>query len=277
MRKQIFYFLAVITLFLHTSCNNGGQTEKETSFVFVPGAYHGKWCWDQIIANLVEDGYKAVAIDLPAHGNDTTKISNVSLSLYIDKVVGVINELDKPVILVGHSAGGMTISGVAERIPEQIKALIFVSAVIPQDSETLLSVKDPNPSGIQFYEISDDGSYATVIPEMGEKVFYHDSKKDPSTYVERLNPEPIAPLTTPIELSQQRFGSVPRYFVECTQDRVLSIDLQKLWQQRSPCKQVYTMETGHLPFLAKPNEFTEIILNIANREEKKLITTYIAH
>ena len=268
MKSLIFYFLTVITVLFHVGCNNGAQQEKETSFVFVHGAYHGKWCWDQIIPNLEEHGYKAVAIDLSAHGNDTTKIEEASLSLYVDKVVGIINKIDKPVILVGHSAGGMTISGVAERIPEQIRALVFVSAVIPRNGETLLTVEDPNPSGIQFYEISEDGSFATVSPEMGETVFYHDSKEDPSTYVGRLNPEPIAPLTTPIELSQQRFGSIPRYFVECTKDRVLSIDLQKLWQQRSPCKQVYTMETGHLPFLAKPNEFTEIILNIANKVEK---------
>jgi len=268
MKNQIFYFFVALIVLFHTNCDNKDQKETEVAFVFVPGAYHGKWCWDPIISTLEKFSYEAVAVDLPAHGEDTTKVSDVSLSMYIDKVTAIIKEINKPVILVGHSAGGMTVSGVAERIPEKIKALVYASAVIPQDGESLISLQDPNPSGIQFYKISDDGSIATIIPDMGEKVFYHDSKKDASIYIDRLNPEPITPLTTSIELSEQGFGSVPRFFIECTEDRVFSIDLQKLWHQRSPCKKVYTMETGHLPFLANPDKFTEILLNIDEKEKE---------
>ena len=64
-----------------------------------------------------------------------------------------MNNISSPVVLVGHSAGGLTISGAAEKAPEQVKALVYVSAVIPKDGESLVSVEDPNPSGIQFFEI----------------------------------------------------------------------------------------------------------------------------
>ncbi|MEE3248306.1 MAG: alpha/beta fold hydrolase, partial [Chloroflexota bacterium] len=82
-----------------------------TTFVLVHGASHGSWCWDKVVPLLVAQGHEAIAVDLPGntYGELDIPAGQVTLKSYTDHVCEVLDELDEPAILVGHSLGGLTI------------------------------------------------------------------------------------------------------------------------------------------------------------------------
>jgi len=98
-----------------------------STYVLIHGAWHGAWCWKNIIPFLEKNGHKVVAPDLPGHGEDKRPIAEVTLQAYTDRVCQILDEQSEPVILVGHSMGGVVITQTAEYRPEKIKSLYLLS------------------------------------------------------------------------------------------------------------------------------------------------------
>jgi hypothetical protein len=94
-------------------------------------------------------------------------------------------------------------------------------------------------------------------------LFYADvSPEDRYRAMERLRPQPLVISTTPVTLTEDRFGSVPRWYIECTHDNAIRINLQRTMVKLTPCK-VLTMECGHSPFFSNPEELVEHLEAIA--------------
>ena len=110
-----------------------------TTFVLVPGMCHGAWCFDDLTASLRAHGHRVLAVTLTGVAERAHLMAGgVNLETHIADVVAVVAAAsgDEPVILVGHSYGGMVVTGVADRIHERIDAAVFVDAVVPQDGES---------------------------------------------------------------------------------------------------------------------------------------------
>ena len=103
-------------------------------FVLVHGAWHGAWCWAAVIRQLEKLGDRALAVDLPGHGASNVGRADASLAGYVESVVKFIEERGlRDVVLAGHSLGGVTISGVVQKIPRRLKRVIYISAIVPHD------------------------------------------------------------------------------------------------------------------------------------------------
>jgi pimeloyl-ACP methyl ester carboxylesterase len=89
---------------------------------------------------MEKKGQKIVAPDLPGHGQDKKPIPEITLKAYTDRVCQVLDELSDPVILVGHSMGGVVITQAAEYRPGKIKKLVYVSGFLLQNGEFLLKL-----------------------------------------------------------------------------------------------------------------------------------------
>ena len=109
------------------------------NLILVHGAWHGAWCWKDVIQNLPLS-YKVIAPDLPAHGQDVQDPKSIYFKDYINHLIQVIGQVKAPVTLVGHSYAGFIISEVASRMPAHIQELIYVNAFIPNIGESLLSL-----------------------------------------------------------------------------------------------------------------------------------------
>ncbi|HNH94754.1 MAG TPA: alpha/beta fold hydrolase, partial [Microthrixaceae bacterium] len=105
-------------------------------FVLIHGAWQGAWCWSRLQVSLRGLGALSIAVDLPGHGEDRTPIAGLTLSDYADRVIEVLDDIDEPVTLVGHSLGGATISTVAERRPERIAGLVYLCALLQPSGAT---------------------------------------------------------------------------------------------------------------------------------------------
>ena len=112
-------------------------------------------------------------------------------------------------------------------------------------------------------QVSPDGATYTFARDKLPSLFYADvSPEDRYRAMERLRPQPLAISTTPVTLTEERFGSVPRWYIECTHDNAIRINLQRLMVKTTPCK-VITMECGHSPFFSNPEELAEHLEAIA--------------
>ena len=108
------------------------------TFVLVHGAWHGAWCWTGVMGELERNGHRAYALDLPGRWTSPLPHAQVNRNVWVDAVVKFIEDRDlRNVALAGHSMGGLTISGVALKIPRRVKRVIYVTALVPPDEGSL--------------------------------------------------------------------------------------------------------------------------------------------
>ena len=226
-----------------------------STFVLVHGAWHGAWCWEKVVPLLEEAGHDVVVPDLPGHGEDGTPMPELSMQSYADRVVRAVDEAAEPVILVGHSMGGIVVSLVAEARPDRVSKLVYLTGFLLEDGETLLSVAENDKEAIVLPNLApnEDGSAFTV--RNIKDVFYADcSEEDVEAVRSRLVPEPAFAFATPVAVTEGNFGRVPRAYIECVQDRAIGITAQRGMHERLPCETVVSMQTSHSPFFSAPEE-----------------------
>lgn len=234
------------------------------TFVLVHGAWHGAWCWHKVVAALSAAGHRALAIDLPSHGADTTPIADVTLRTYADRIRTAVDAHAEPVVLVGHSMGGIAISQAAEDRADRLHSLVYVTAILPAPGDTIS--RAPEVPAIQNHVTpSADGSALEISPEGAVEVFYGDcSDEDVALALNRLCPQASNVFGSPLELSTQNFGRIPRYYIACQQDAALTPEVQRAFYERTPCRKVYQLESGHSPFFSHPDDLCRILCEIAS-------------
>ncbi|WP_371368136.1 Pyrethroid hydrolase [Sporomusa rhizae] len=274
MRRTICLLLTLLMLaFTMTGiCTEYVQAKSANSqtYVLVHGAWHGAWCWDQIANNLRAEGHKVIAIDLPGHGQDKAPVNEQNLETYAQAVVKVLDQQKKPVILVGHSMGGAVMSQAAEYRPEKVKKLVYVTAFLLKDGQSVDGVTGLNPK--DWFKIADTGAVVlspdrkttTATPDFAKEAFLHDVPSAVANKViAQLSPEALAAHYGILHLTSH-FESIPKIFVKCGQDRAVPPDVQDKMIQATPVEKVYSIpNSSHSPFLSHPKELTDILLDVA--------------
>jgi pimeloyl-ACP methyl ester carboxylesterase len=235
-----------------------------STFLLVHGAWHAGWVWDRVARQLRHGGHTVLALDLPGHGADGTPVQQVTLPSYVDKVLGVIDECAEPVVLAGHSMGGIVISQAAEQRPERIGALVYVCAFLLRDRQSLLEIAQADKDALVMPNAiaSADGASVTLRPEILRDAFYGAcSDDDYSVAKSRLVPQATAPLGTSLHLTSANFGRVPRIYIECLQDRAITIACQRQMQAVVGCDQVITLNCDHSPFFSATDELVSALLS----------------
>lgn len=219
-----------------------------STYVLVHGAWLSAWGWEKVVALLEQVGNKVVAPDLPAHGTDKTSVGEASLQAYTAKVVQVIDEQSEPVILVGHSMGGTVISEVAEARPTKIKSLVYLTAYLLPSGKSLFQAAQED-SGSQvptILDVQQDKGLVALKEDGLADVFFNDcSSEEVAAGLAHYQPDPIGPLATPVNVTEANWGRVPRFYIECTEDKVISPDYQKSMYTALPCQAVFSIAAGH--------------------------------
>ena len=233
------------------------------TYVLVHGPWHGGWCWERVAPLLRAAGHRVETPDLPGHGDDRTPAAEITLHLYAEAIERVFATLSEPTVLVGYGHSGSVISEVAERCPERVAVLVYLAAFLLRDGKSVLDVglTDRDSQLIENLVTYPTQSVVTFRSEAIPDVLYHDCPDATvAAAIARIGPEPIAPVATPIAITPERFGRVPRVYVETRRDRALGYSLQRRMHRHLPCKQVHTLDTGHSPFYAAPDELGSCLL-----------------
>ena len=234
-------------------------------FVLVHGAWHGAWCWEKVAPLLVQQGHEAHTLDLPGLGDDPAPIAGITLDSYVDAVLGLIHSIAAPVVLVGHSMGGLVITQTAERAPDRIRALGYLAAFSPRDGESLFdyAMADTESHVTRFCVVNEEEGYFTIPEDRLPACFYGScSEEDIRSIIPRLRPQPLAPLVQPVSISAENYGRVRRCYIECTQDQALTWPMQKKMFHNARLDQLLTLETDHSPFYSCPEALVDCLLKL---------------
>ncbi len=237
------------------------------TLVLIHGGWHAAWCWQKLIPLLERQGQRVIAPDLPGHGLDPTPLSEKPYELYVPKLCAVLNALEEPAIVVGHSSGGMIITEASRRCGERIRGLVYLSAFLLPPGRTPRDVMQMDDESLlaSSLKIDRDKRVSVVKPECARSVFYADcTDEDAAWAVARLQPEPLIPPgpAAPGDVEVAASVSLPRFYIECLADRALSPSVQRWMYTEAECDAVYSLPTSHSPFLSAPAALAQHLLAI---------------
>lgn len=235
------------------------------AIILVHGAWHSAASWHKLAPALERLGFPVVAPDLPGHGDNPRPDAEVTLAAYADAVLGALDALDGPAILVGHSMGGAVISQAAERQPERLAGLVYLSAFLLPDGVAMnVRMKEDVTSAVAPHARRLPDRRATVMDEEGFAIIY-DGATDADLAFARSQAQPqvITPMVEPVHVTRERFGRVPRAYVECAADRAITLSMQRRMQEDWPSDPVVTLPAGHMPQIVMPGRLADAIAGIA--------------
>lgn len=237
------------------------------TFILIHGSWHSAWNWHKIIPIMESMGHRVIAPDLPGMGRDKTPIAEVKMNTTVEKICRLIDDAGEKVVLVGHSKNGIMISQAAEYRPQQVEKLVYLAAYLVPDGKTQKEYSMQDTAGVlkPFVRMNESMSAHTLDPAIYKEGLYHDCEDYISQLARLLlSQEPVESGITPLHLTEANYGSVPRYYIECTEDRAVTPFIQKKMYTEMPCKKVYSMQSSHSPFFSQPEKLSEILLEIAN-------------
>lgn len=224
--------------------------QKQSTFVIVHGALGGNWSFKQVDAILTSKGYTVYRPNLTGQGQSVhLASSDIDLNTHILDVANTILYEDlHNIILVGHSYGGIVITGVADTIPERISQLIYLDAIVPDDGESLISAHrdgriDPEHISTNGFVVPDWANESDPLP--------HDvpqSLKTFTTPVSRKNPQALAlPATYIFTVEEGKKPEEEHFFFFAERAR------KRGWK-------MVVMTADHNPQQSNPEELVKLLI-----------------
>lgn len=266
-KKIVGAILLLLLAVSITQCTNPKSKKKNVSqstYVLIHSAWLGGWQWNGVANILREKGHTVLTPDLPGHGQDKTAPGDVTMADYIKTIIDILDNRENKVILVGHSFNGITVSQVAELRPNKIKKLVYLTAfLLPNGGSFFDAVQGvENSKAVENFYLSEDKTYAMIKEEEIQNAFAHDISKEAFGQAKpKIVPEPAAPLTYKLEITDEKFGSVPKYYIECTEDRAIPIAVQRAMYEGNVVKS-YSLASSHTPNFSQPDKVAEILLTL---------------
>ncbi|HEY5497972.1 MAG TPA: alpha/beta fold hydrolase [Syntrophales bacterium] len=232
------------------------SNDKTATYVLVHGATAGGWIWPPIPAMLRQAGHTVYTPTLTGLGERAHLLGpDIGLNTHINDIVGVFTYEDlRDVILVGHSYGGAVVTGAAERIPERIRQLVYLDALIPEDGQ---AVKDLYPLDIAKL-------LAEYIKAQGDGWRYPPPEPRGDS---RFADHPARTMFEPLTLDNPRARTIPRVYIYCTDKGDAGPQHQGIIQTAARARAAgwpfYEIKTGHHPMQTAPEELVRILLSFA--------------
>jgi pimeloyl-ACP methyl ester carboxylesterase len=226
------------------------STKPKPTIVFCHGLWADGSCFSKVIPTLQADGHEVIAVQygLDSYEEDLATIRRT------------MNRVGSPVILVGHSYGGATITGAG--MDERVAGLVYISAVAPDAGETVQEQLDKYPSDIFGYVEIADGR-AWLRPE-GTHFFCGDLSEEEQKLVWATHFAPDADLLNQQKLTAEQVAwrHKPSWYVLATEDHTVHPDLQ-VWVSKRMGATVTEVASSHVPMLSQPQVVIDVIRKAA--------------
>jgi pimeloyl-ACP methyl ester carboxylesterase len=224
-------------------------------FVLIHGATMGADCWDRMTPLLEGD---VLAVDLPGRGTRAdVDVRTVTLADCGKAVVADILERDlTDIVLVGHSFGGVTVPLVMAAVPERIRHVVLLSAVVPEDGTRVLDQIDPEVRAAVEAGIA--GGVYSVGEEAARAMLCEDADDEQSAFIlDRVVDDAAALLTETVDLSGYQLP-IPRTYIHLSRDQCYPPELQARSADRVGAD-VVTVSSGHMAMVTVPDQIATIV------------------
>jgi pimeloyl-ACP methyl ester carboxylesterase len=226
------------------------------TFVLVHGAWHGSWCWARVVPLLREAGHRVFAVTLTGQG-DRAHLAGpaIGLSTHIEDVVATLEMEDlRDVVLVGHSYGGLVITGAAERSAERIRRLVYLDALVPNHGQCGFDLNSPQFRERLERDAQEHGDGYKVSPIID--ILGITDPQDLAWVRARLRPLPIKAMEEKVH-APEKVKAIPSTFILCkgfgfksTADRC-----------RAAGWPVLEIDCGHDVMILKPGELAQLLMS----------------
>ena len=227
--------------------------QRKPTIVFCHGIWADGSCFSKVIPALQADGHEVIAVQ---YGLD-------SFEEDVATVKRTLNRVGSPVILVGHSYGGATIT--AAGVDDRVAGLVYIGAVAPDVGETVQQQLDKYPSDI-FSRVEVADGRAWMLPN-GTEFFAGDLSEEEQKLVWATHYAPVADLFQQQKIKSTPWKSKPSWYILTTQDHTVHPDLQR-WVSKRMGATVVEVESSHVPMLSKPDVVIDVIRKAAAAVQK---------
>lgn len=233
------------------------------TYVLVPGYWLGAWAWDEVAAELRAAGHEVHAITLTGLADKADLLTpEVNLDTHIADVAAAVEACSGPVVLVGHSGGGMPVTAVADRMPERIARLVYVDSGPLLDGMSTHNFNDPETQQQVVEQVKNEGDgWLIPLPEPDPIRFAGLTPEHLATFAERGTPQPFAvdiqPLSRPAVIPK-----IPSAAITCCipadQVKAMIADGNPLFGLMADFD-LYPLATGHWPMFSEPKALAALL------------------
>jgi pimeloyl-ACP methyl ester carboxylesterase len=232
------------------------------TFLLIHGAWHGGWCWRDVAARLRAADHDVFAPTMTGLGERAHLLDErTGLSTFIADACAVIEcEELTDIVLVGHSFGGLVISGVADRMKERIAQLIYLDALVVENGQSGLGILPEAVQRERSRTIDPEG-LRMAIPAPDK--FGVSEPQQAAWLLRRLTPHPLKAYTEPLALRQALGNGLPKTYIAVTDPwypPLAAIRERLCGQQDWGWREI---AAGHDAMLTSPAALTDMLLDIA--------------
>ena len=233
--------------------------------VLVHGAWGGAWVWRRVLAPLRAAGHEVHAVTLTGDGDRAhLRRADIRLATHVADVVGLVQAEElHDVVLVGHSYGGMVVTGAADRLldsdPRAVRHIAYVDAMVPLPGEGWGDTHSPEVVAART-AAAKANDHALPPPDPSG---FGIAGADRDWLLRRQVPHPFGPYRDPLPFDGARWATLPRTFIDCNQPAYPTIDAMRQRVRTLPGFNVVTMATGHFPMVTEPASLVRLLLAAA--------------
>lgn len=236
-----------------------------STFVLVHGGGHGGWCYRYVRKLLQQAGHEVFAPTLSGLAERAQlRTAGIGLDTHIQDVAALLHYEDlREVILVGHSYGGMVITGAADRAVDRIGRMVYLDAANPVNGQSLVDVAGPIIESTRPMGETVDGVELVLLPAPEAPLFY--GVTDPADVAwmrDRLTAHPWKCFEDPLDLrNEDELWALPQYHIVCT-STLATRDPELVAKARAQGR-LWDIDTGHDLMITEPQAVADALLEIA--------------
>lgn len=231
------------------------------TIVLVHGSFHGGWCWRKVAPALREAGHRVYTPTLTGLGERSHLVHpNAGLHLNVDDVTRVFAYEDlADAVLVGHSYGGLVITGAAERVHDRIDRLVYLDGYLPEDGERAWDI---TPEGQAVWEAraAETKTGWLVPPPDPAEAYGVTDEADLAWLREHLTPTTLRTHEEPVRAPADHAKDLPRTYIACTDYETFQPMAQKA---QAAGLDYHELETGHDAMVTAPTQLADLLLEAA--------------
>ncbi len=233
--------------------------------VLVHGAWAGAWAWRRVLAPLRAAGHEVHAVTLSGCGERAQGLRpDITLQTHVADVLGLIEAEElREVVLVGHSYGGLVITGAADRLLAsgvgRLRQLVYVDAMVPLPGECWSSQHSDEVKAQRLAAAAASGLNALPPPDPAG---FGLAGADRDWLLRRQRPHPFGAYLEALDYDGARLAGVPRCFIDCNSPAYPTIEPMRRRVRALPGWQVLEMATGHYPQIQEPAAFVRLLADV---------------